>query len=855
MCCSLQHLPYRHAKLLASCHGKKLPDPGRNSILAICVVVRDERNGNNKKRDVLTLFRIGVKCPPQSSNSGIESCASENEILDKLAALIVKADPDVLAGFETQNASVGFLLERASVINHPFSKMVSRELYREKGTGNGGRVFAPNQPPENAAAAYFRRKGADVTIKGRHVLNLWRIVRKEVKLACYSAEGVALELLRLKLPKHTPSELEAWLARPTDAPRTYAYLCQRAKFCVSIVDKLDILGRTGELARVFGVDFMSVLTRGSQFRVESMLARVAHARDFVLLSAQREQVFGQPAVESLPLVMEPMSALYVDPVIVLDFQSLYPSMIIAHNLCFSTMMGNINRIRSWSEARHLGVVQDYVPPTAKSFGEDGLERFFVAPNGEMFVTAEERRGVLPQMLDEVLTTRVMVKNALKGVNDDEQTARLLNARQFGLKMIANVTYGYASASFSGRMPCANLADAIVQCGRDALERIVQYVDGELQESTGASVVYGDTDSIFVKVPGATKQEAFEVGGRIVEKALTMFPVPVRLQLEKIYHPCVLLTKKRYVGYAYESGDQAVPVFDAKGIETVRRDSCALVQTTMEQSLRILFETRDISRVKRYVQRVCQRVIANRLALSNYIFRKEVRLGSYKEGHMPPAAIVASRAMEVDPRAAPRYGERVAFVVIYEKPGSALKDSVVTPEELLHAEKSGTARLNATYYITKQILPALDRVMSLIGVKVATWYAELPRPSFAPLATTRSTVPRGTSMSGRNSLYRYYTSERCVICHRKGTGHQLCVRCTRSGGAKRESMLVVALRTRFFEERLQALRSTCVKCIGVAGVDAHEIRCVSLDCPISFAKHTTELQLASCRQVLADDTLW
>jgi hypothetical protein len=40
--------------------------------------------------------------------------------------------------------------------------------------------------------------------------------------------------------------------------------------------------------------------------------------------------------------------------------------------------------------------------------------------------------------------------------------RCLNARQFGLKMIANVSYGYTSASFSGRMPCAELADAIVQ---------------------------------------------------------------------------------------------------------------------------------------------------------------------------------------------------------------------------------------------------------------------------------------------------------------------------------------------------------------------------------------------------------
>ncbi len=385
-------------------------------------------------------------------------------------ALVSRCDPDVITGFEIQNASIGYILERAAAISHPLPQAITRDLDRDKGRSHAA---TGNPVQDSAAALYFRRKGANVTVRGRHLLNLWRNVRSEVKLACYSAEGVALELLQTRLPRHTPADLETMLRSPKTAPRALSYVCRRTQLVVDIIEKLDVVGRTGELARVFGVDFMSVLTRGSQFRVESMLARVAHERGFVLLAAQKEQVFAQPAVESLPLVMEPMSALYVDPVIVLDFQSLYPSMIIAHNLCFSTMMGNINRIQSWGEPRHLGVVKGYKPPDVSSFGARALDRFFVAPNGELFVTAKERIGILPQMLSEILTTRIMVKSALKAAgNDDPSIARLLNARQFGLKMIANVTYGYASASFSGRMPCANLADAIVQCGRDALEKMV-----------------------------------------------------------------------------------------------------------------------------------------------------------------------------------------------------------------------------------------------------------------------------------------------------------------------------------------------------------------------------------------------
>lgn len=68
--------------------------------------------------------------------------------------------------------------------------------------------------------------------------------------------------------------------------------------------------------------------------------------------------------------------------------------------------------------------------------------------------------------------------------------RCLNARQFGLKLIANVSYGYTSAGFSGRMPMAELADSIVQSGRQTLENAIRMVHG--RPDWDARVVYGDT---------------------------------------------------------------------------------------------------------------------------------------------------------------------------------------------------------------------------------------------------------------------------------------------------------------------------------------------------------------------------
>lgn len=75
------------------------------------------------------------------------------------------------------------------------------------------------------------------------------------------------------------------------------------------------------------------------------------------------------------------------------------------------------------------------------------------------------------MLEDILNTRIMVKKVMKRSKDDEYLFKSLDAKQFGLKMIANVTYGYTSASFSGRMPCVEIADSIVQTGRQTLEKV------------------------------------------------------------------------------------------------------------------------------------------------------------------------------------------------------------------------------------------------------------------------------------------------------------------------------------------------------------------------------------------------
>src|SRR5206468_13062955 len=120
-------------------------------------------------------------------------------------------------------------------------------------------------------------------------------------------------------------------------------------------------------------------SRGSQFKFESLIFRIAKPESFILVSPSRKQVSQQNALECLPLIMEPQSAFYSSPLLVLDFQSLYPSVMIAYNYCYSTCLG---RIVSWRGQNKMGFI-DFKRKTGLL--ELLKEHINVAPNGMMYV--------------------------------------------------------------------------------------------------------------------------------------------------------------------------------------------------------------------------------------------------------------------------------------------------------------------------------------------------------------------------------------------------------------------------------------------------------------------------------------
>ncbi|XP_024028845.1 DNA polymerase zeta catalytic subunit isoform X2 [Morus notabilis] len=832
-----QQLTLLSIEVQVASRGDLLPDPRFDAVNVITLAVHNDSDFDVELH--VLLHSKAENC--QRNLDGITGCTllifyEEKYLFDHFIKFVCSLDPDILMGWDVQGGSLGFLAERASYLGIGLLNSISRTPCETKIAAGDSEIpekgVLDNVIPNSVIAdpvvledaiiedEWGRTHGSGVHVGGRIVLNVWRLMRGELKLNIYTIEAVAEAVLRRKIPYISYKVLTRWFSSGPDRARyrCIEYVTERAKLNLEILNQLDMINRTSELARVFGIDFFSVLSRGSQYRVESMYLRLAHTQNYLAISPGNHQVASQPAMECLPLVMEPESGFYADPVVVLDFQSLYPSMIIAYNLCYSTCLGNI----APSKANTLGVSPFSPDPDILRKLKDQI---LLTPNGVMYVPSKVRKGILPRLLEEILSTRIMVKQAMKKLSPSQQVLhRILNARQLALKLIANVTYGYTAAGFSGRMPCAELADSIVQCGRRTLEKAISFVNAN--DKWKAKVIYGDTDSMFVLLKGRSLEDAFKIGNEIASEITAMSPNPVALKMEKVYHPCFLLTKKRYVGYSYESPKQVDPVFDAKGIETVRRDTCEAVSKTMEQSLRLFFEQQDIFEVKAYLQRQWKRILSGRVSLQDFVFVKEVRLGTYRtrdSSLLPPAAIVATKAIRTDPRAEPRYGERVPYVVIHGEPGARLIDMVVDPLELLTV--GSPYRLNDLYYINKQIIPALQRAFGLVGADLKKWFLEMPRP----VRESFSKRPLFTSNPHRTRIDYYYLSKHCIICGELvDASTHLCKQCSQN---KTAAVTAVVGRTSKLEREMQHLAAICRHCGGGDWLVESGVKCTSLACPV------------------------
>lgn len=319
-------------------------------------------------------------------------------MLNSLISTINLEDPDVLAGFEIDNRSWGYVAQRYNLLNEVkkscFLAAISRVKYNDR--------TVRSDP-------WLSRVSSQFQVQGRISMNLWRIFRDEVSLKSYTLGELCKHYFQINVAEFSTQVLiemmqfdfEIFLKNISSSIDHICNLTIRTPFLVKSI----------EFSRLFGIDLFSTLIRGSQYRVESIMITAAHSENYLLRTPTEADVRVMRAAQGIPLTMEPISNFYRDPMVVLDFQSLYPSMIIAYNFCYSTIIGKFDDKKVVS----CGAVRDPTPllHNWKDYTKLNDYNSYNSPGNIVFIRKNTKFGLLPRLLNEILTTRVAIKNAMK----------------------------------------------------------------------------------------------------------------------------------------------------------------------------------------------------------------------------------------------------------------------------------------------------------------------------------------------------------------------------------------------------------------------------------------------------------
>ncbi|KAI7525824.1 DNA polymerase delta catalytic, partial [Hortaea werneckii] len=484
--------PLRILSFDIECSGRKgvFPEANVDPVIQIANVVT--RYGEDKP------FVRNVFCMDTCSlivNTQIFEFGSEEKMLMAWRDFVEEVDPDVIIGYNISNFDFPYLLDRAAhlkVGRFPYWTRLKNVKSQAKETN-----FSSKQMGNRDTKA--------TNTNGRLQLDLLQLVQRDHHLRSYTLNSVCAHFLNeQKEDVHHTMITELYNGTPESRRRLAVYCLKDAYLPQRLMDKLMCLVNYTEMARVTGVPFNYLLSKGQQIKFISQLFRKALEQQLVIPNLKSEGTDDQYEGAT---VIEPTRGYYDVPVATLDFASLYPSIMQAHNLCYTTLL-NRNAI----EKLNLRKDEDYIQ----------------TPNGDLFCTAKVRKGLLSQILEELLSARKRAKKEL-GVETDSFKKAVLNGRQLALKISANSVYGLTGATV-GKLPCLAIASSTTSYGRQMIEKTKEEVEAKYTIANGyshdAQVIYGDTDSVMVKFGPKDLATAMELGNEAAEYVSSKFIKPI-----------------------------------------------------------------------------------------------------------------------------------------------------------------------------------------------------------------------------------------------------------------------------------------------------------------------------------------
>lgn len=776
--------PLRILSFDIECAGRKgiFPEANQDPVIQIANVVT--KYGEKKP------FIRNVFCLDTTSSivaTQILEFGREEDMLMSWRNFIDKVDPDIITGYNIANFDFPYLLDRAKHLKVkgfeywsriPSVKSVSKETnFSSKQMGN--------------------RDTKATNTNGRLQLDLLQLIQRDHNLRSYTLNSVSSHFLgEQKEDVHYTMITELFNGTPESRRRLALYCLKDAYLPQRLMDKLSCLENYTEMARVTGVPFNFLLSRGQQVKFISQLFRKALEQKLVIPDLKGE---GSEDQYEGATVIEPTRGYYDVPIATLDFASLYPSIIQAHNLCYTTLVS-----KKAVDAFNLKKDEDYI----------------VTPNGDLFVTTKQRKGLLAQILEELLTARKQAKRELAAETDPFKKA-VLNGRQLALKISANSVYGLTGAS-NGKLPCLEIASSTTSFGRQMIEKTKNEVEGKYNIANGyshdAQVIYGDTDSVMVKFGTTDLAEAMKLGEDASQYVSAKFVKPIKLEFEKVYFPYLLINKKRYAGL-YWTKPEKWDKMDTKGIETVRRDNCLLVQTVIEKVLRMILIDRDVPGAQDYVKDTIADLLQNKVDMSKLVITKALTKDDYtaKQAHVE----LAHRMKKRDAGSAPGLGDRVAYVMVKGAAGSKNFENSEDPIYVLEHN----VPIDTKYYLDNQLAKPLGRIFEPI-------LGETKAKSLLAGAHTRSIAVAAPTIGGLMKFAK--KTQTCMGCKKPLTGKEESQGAVCADDAPRVGELYKKTLDKVsdLEVRFGRLWTQCQRCQGSMHC---EVICSSKDCPIFYMR--------------------
>ena len=395
-------------------------------------------------------------CLKETAGPDVECFETEKELLKAFEKYMIKIDPDILTGWNIFGFDLEFLIIRATI--HCGLSPVWGRIRGE---------VAALVEKNLSSSALGNNELKMVPMKGRYVFDLFQDVKREHKLESYSLNNVSKRFLEDSQKIDMPVK-EIFRRYKDGNP---AELGEVAEYCIQdtvlphkLMEKLCQIQNQVEMAKACWVPLAFLSERGQQIKVFSQMAKKARELNFIIPTFRRPNGPDEGKYEGAT-VLEAQTGAYYGPITALDFASLYPSIMCAENLCYSSLVMN---------ARY-----DNLPGV--TYEQFGPHRF-AQTSGEKPVVS-----LLPTILTDLKAFRKKAKK-LMAAAEGTPMETVYNAQQLAYKISMNSIYGFTGAS-KGMLPCVAIASTVTMRGRQMIEETKNYVEANFP---GAKVRYGDS---------------------------------------------------------------------------------------------------------------------------------------------------------------------------------------------------------------------------------------------------------------------------------------------------------------------------------------------------------------------------